>query len=183
MKRLSESIRSCLDAVGANDESSRKARRAAEVQQAWKLAVEKVYQDAAPFVLSHINAIYVLKENGVACVVVYADDSLIRSDIDARQEFLKMALAELGERVETFRILASRFTMKDRHPFAETSAEDDEYDPSRIFEKTRRTPISDEEQARVDACVEPIEDERVRNALKRAMIAEIEHHGENRHFS
>ena len=183
MKRLSESIKSCLDAVGVNDESARKARRAAEVQQAWKSAVEKVYQDAAPFVLSHINAVYILKENGVSCAVVYADDSLIRSDIDARQEFLKMALAEVGEHFETFRILASRFSMKERQPFAETSIDGNEYDPSRIFEKTRRAPISDEDRIRVDACVESIEDEKVRTALKRAMIAEIEHHGENRHFS
>lgn len=183
MKRLSESIKSCLDAVGVNDESARKARRAAEVQQAWRAAIEKVYQDAAPFVLSHINAVYILKESGVSYAVVYADDSLIRSDIDARQEFLKMALAESGERVETFRILASRFSMKERHPFAEASTDDNEYDPSRIFEKTRRTPISDGDLARVESCVESIEDEKVRIALKRAMVAEIEHHGENRHFS
>ena len=155
MKRLSESIKSCLDAVGVNDESARKARRAAEVQQAWRAAIEKVYQDAAPFVLSHINAVYILKESGVSYAVVYADDSLIRSDIDARQEFLKMALAESGERVETFRILASRFSMKERHPFAEASTDDNEYDlrrrsrPRRIM---RRVDRRREGSNRAEAC-------------------------------
>ena len=52
-----------------------------------------------------------------AQLVVYADDSLIRSDLDARQEFLKMKLKEQGEHVETFKILPSRFEMKAHHPF------------------------------------------------------------------
>lgn len=179
MKRIGEGIRECLDAVNASDEASRKARRAAEVQQAWRAAVERVYKDAAAFVLGHINAVYFLREEDRVCATVYADDSLVRSDIDARQEFIKMALADTGERVDTFRILASRFSMKDRHPFESPSGSVPEGDPSRAFEKAVRAPLSADRLRDVDACVSVVDDPRVRESLRKAMIAEFEYHGSN----
>lgn len=50
-------------------------------------------------------------------LIVYSDDSMVRSDLDARQEFLKMKLREAGEHVERFKILPSKMDMRTRHPF------------------------------------------------------------------
>ena len=131
MRKLGESINELMAALAAGDDASRKAQRAAAVNVAWRNAVEAVYKDAAQMVLDHVNAVYIMAADEVvkgattkashtgtgAQLVVYADDSLIRSDLDARQEFLKMKLKGQGEHVETFKILPSRFEMKARHPF------------------------------------------------------------------
>ena len=112
MRKLGESINELMAALAAGDDASRKAQRAAAVNVAWRNAVEAVYKDAAQMVLDHVNAVYIMAADEVvkgattkashtgtgAQLVVYADDSLIRSDLDARQEFLKMKLKEQGDR-------------------------------------------------------------------------------------
>ncbi|MFR7651105.1 MAG: phosphoadenosine phosphosulfate sulfotransferase, partial [Eggerthella lenta] len=108
-----------------------------------------------------------------AQLVVYADDSLIRSDLDARQEFLKMKLNGQGEHVETFKILPSRFEMKARHPFRR--AEEDgavERAARASREETPRTPLSPEEEAALEASVGAVESPTVRRALERAIRAD-----------
>lgn len=178
MRRLSLDLSECMASFSVSDEASRKARRAAEVNTAWRRAVEKVYQGAASFILSHVNAVYIMREDACLLAVIYADDSLVRSDIDARQEFLKMALAEQGERVDVFRIIASRFGMKQRHPFDEKSSDDTEL--SRMFEPAVRTPLSAEQERSVDECVSVVENLHLREKLRRAMTAEMEHQSEKR---
>lgn len=162
MRKLGESINELMAALAAGDDASRKAQRAAAVNVAWRNAVEAVYKDAAQMVLDHVNAVYIMAADEVvkgattkashtgtgAQLVVYADDSLIRSDLDARQEFLKMKLKGQGEHVETFKILPSRFEMKARHPFRR--AEEDgavERAARASREETPRTPLSPEEEA------------------------------------
>ncbi|BAK43291.1 hypothetical protein [Eggerthella sp. YY7918] len=151
MKKVGEGVKEIIAALaGGSDEASQKAARAAAVNVLWRNAVEAVYKDAAQTVLDHINAVYIM--SGDACIggqrdgitrkqgaqittsygarsqsrgaqiVIYADDSLIRSDLDARQEFLKMRLKEQGEHIDTFKILPSRFDMKARHPFKNVSS-------------------------------------------------------------
>lgn len=56
---------------------------------------------------------------GKTLLVVYCDDAMVRSDLDARQEMLKMHLNRQGEHVEAFSIKPARFDMKARHPFRE----------------------------------------------------------------
>lgn len=180
VKSLSTELGSMLESMAGNDEAQRKARRAAQVQQEWKSAIERVYRDAADFVLDHTNAVYILKENGRLCVIVYADDSLVRSDIDARQEFIKMALREYGEHVDSFRIIASRLGMKERHPFRKAIDQASSWDVSRAFERAQRVPLSDEEARMVDECVSVVENEKLRASLKAAMVAEMEYHNKRR---
>lgn len=187
MRKLGESINELMAALAAGDDASRKAQRAAAVNVAWRNAVEAVYKDAAQMVLDHVNAVYIMAADEVvkgattkashtgtgAQLVVYADDSLIRSDLDARQEFLKMKLKEQGEHVETFKILHSRFEMKDRHPFRR--AEEDgavERAARASREETPRTPLSPEEEAALEASVGAVESPTVRRALERAIRAD-----------
>ena len=164
MRKLGESINELMAALAAGDDASRKAQRAAAVNVAWRNAVEAVYK-GTPTRASHAGT--------GAQLVVYADDSLIRSDLDARQEFLKMKLKEQGEHVETFKILPSRFEMKARHPFRR--AEEDgavERAARASREETPRTPLSPEEEAALEASVGAVESPMVRRALERAIRAD-----------
>ncbi|QOS68307.1 phosphoadenosine phosphosulfate sulfotransferase [Eggerthella guodeyinii] len=187
MRKLGESINELMTVLAAGDDASRKAQRAAAVNVAWRNAVEAVYKDAAEMVLDHVNAVYIMAADEVvkgaptkashtgtgAQLVVYSDDSLIRSDLDARQEFLKMKLKEQGEHVETFKILPSRFDMKSRHPFRRAEAGGGGARPARpVRDEAPRVPLTPEEQAALEASVDAVESPTVRRALERAIRAD-----------
>lgn len=126
---LGGELRSVLQALGGGDSEAARAQRVAEVRVRWKSAVEAVYQGAAGLVLDHTNAVYIVSPEktsdpaaakvgkGRTLLIVYADDAMVRSDIDARQEFLKLKLNELGERIDVLSIKASRRDMLKRHPY------------------------------------------------------------------
>ena len=115
------------------------ALRFAEVNDLWKNAVAAVFGgDSAALVLDHTNSVYVMSgEQGGnlrrfdrprsetqgpvegKVLAVYCDDSMVRSELDNRQELLKMKFKEQGEDVEALRILPSTRDMKNRHPFRE----------------------------------------------------------------
>lgn len=189
MKKLGEGLNELMVVLGSADEATRMAARSAEVNVHWRTAVEAVYKDAADLVLDHINAVYVMAPDevvggrptaptpdGGTVLVVYSDDSLIRSDLDARQEFLKMKLKEQGERVETFKIMPSRFEMKARHPFRRDK--DDVSTPR--FNDTRTPPepleaLTPDERAHLESQVSSIENSAVRTALLKAMAADLRH--------
>ena len=126
---LGQALGSMLRGLGGSDPQAARAQRVAEVHVRWKCAVEAVYREAASLVLDHVNAVYIVSPDktedpvaarvgqGRTLLVVYADDAMVRSDIDARQEFLKMKLNEQGERVDVFSIKASRRDMLRRHPY------------------------------------------------------------------
>lgn len=187
MRKLGESINELMTVLAAGDDASRKAQRAAAVNVAWRNAVEAVYKDAAEMVLDHVNAVYIMAADEVvkgaptkashtgtgAQLVVYSDDSLIRSDLDARQEFLKMKLKEQGEHVETFKILPSRFDMKSRHPFRRAEAGGGGARSARpVRDEAPRVPLTSEEQAALEASVDAVESPTVRRALERAIRAD-----------
>ena len=103
------------------------ALRFAEVNDLWKNAVAVVFGgDSAALVLDHTNSVYVMSgEQGGnlrrfdrprsetqgpvegKVLAVYCDDSMVRSELDNRQELLKMKFKEQGEDVEALRILPS----------------------------------------------------------------------------
>lgn len=184
--KIGNALNDLMTQLAAGDDASVKAQRAAAVNVAWRNAVEAVYKDAAEMVLGHINAVYIMGADEVVAgapskashtgtgsqLVVYSDDSLIRSDLDARQEFLKMKLKEQGEHVETFRILPSRFEMKSRHPFRR------EEDPATSSasragrSEPPRPPLTPEEHAALEEHIESVESPAVRAALARAIRAD-----------
>ena len=105
------------------------ALRVQQCQQAYERAVRRTWQqspDGAELVLAHTNAYSVRKDErprkgpvgglpllGEVCI----DDSLVRSEVNARREMLRLALACEDVPVEELRIIASRRGMKERHPF------------------------------------------------------------------
>ena len=74
------------------DEKTLIARRAAEVRTMWKDAIEYVYKENAPYVLDHVNAVYIKEEEGIRSLYVYMDDGNFRSDVHCRQHLIRLSL-------------------------------------------------------------------------------------------
>ncbi len=167
MKKLGQELEK-ISSRFPTDEKTLIARSAAKVQAMWKDAIEHVYKDVAPYVLDHVNAVYITDDDGVRTLMVYMDDGDFRSDVHCRQELIVLRMKErFGEEVEAFKTFPSRFDMRKRHPFAMESGV-----VSR--ETTKSIPLSDAERAEIDAACAPIEDRALRKALARAMVADRE---------
>ncbi|MDO5117796.1 MAG: hypothetical protein Q4D34_04845 [Eggerthellaceae bacterium] len=178
MNSLQDKLYALFDELPIQGEAAQKMRRALIVQGLFRQAIEQVYKDKASYVLSHINAVYIMKNDDTTDkeLIIYADDSLIRADLDARQEFIKVALFAQGEEIRTARFIASRGNMKKHHPFVEI--EDIEYDNPQYLVYFTQThhPLDDEQQAAVEAATDLIEDQRVAQSFSKAMRANLETH-------
>ena len=167
MKKLGQELER-ISSRFPTDEKTLIARRAAKVQAMWKDSIEHVYKEVAPYVLDHVNAVYIKEENGVRTLMAYMDDGDFRSDVHCRQHLIMLRMKErFGEEIEAFKTFPSRFDMRKRHPFAR------EHDVvSR--ETTKTVPLSADERAEIDNVCAPIEDTALRRALERAMVADRE---------
>ena len=168
------------------------ALRFAEVNDLWRNAVAAVFGgDSAALVLDHTNSVYVMSgEQGgnlrrfdrprsetqgpVAgkVLAVYCDDSMVRSELDNRQELLKMKFNEQGENVELFKIVPSTRDMKNQHPFR--AKEEVFLQPFGQGGSPAPRPakaLTDAQQEAVHDTAGTVEDQRVRCALERAMMA------------
>ena len=181
MADLGSGLQQLLRSLGASGVQAARSQRVAEVHVRWKCAVEAVYRDSAPLVLDHTNGVYIMKPEqandpmaarvpaGKTLLVVYCDDAMIRSDIDARQEMLKIRLNEQGEHVALFSIKPARFDMKARHPFREEAAR-----AAQQTAQASRTPeplISSEAAARLREQAACVEDKRLRESILKALEA------------
>lgn len=161
--------------------SAVRSQRVAEIHRRWKTAVEKVYGGSSSLVLDHTNAVYIMNPEasddpaakrvspGKTLLVVYSDDAMVRSDIDARQEFLKMRLNEQGEHVEVFSIKASRQGMKSRHPFRDdaSGAPSREGDGSQTYERM----LSADAASSLSHTAEEVENPKLRESILKAIKA------------
>mgnify|MGYP004445945389 CR=1 FL=1 len=91
------------------------------INSAWKTSIEDVYKDAAESVLKNTNSVAYFKdkETGDKTFVVYVANSLIYSDLDSKQEFIKLSLQGQGFTIDKFKIYISKFEMAKRFPFRE----------------------------------------------------------------
>ena len=181
MARLGDGLQQLLQGLGEQGAQAAKSRRVAEVHVRWRMATEAVYGPSAPLILDHTNAVYIMRPDkandpaaasvpqGKTLLVVYCDDAMIRSDIDARQEMLKIRLNEQGEHVALFSIKPARFDMKARHPFREEAAR-----AAQQAAQAARTPeplISSEAAARLREQAAGVEDKRLRESILKALEA------------
>lgn len=192
MRRIGDNLGDLVARLGESDGSAGRALRRAAVHHLWETSVRCVFKDAAPLVLEHTNAVYVLSgEQGSdvrrfdrpasetrgravegTVLVVYADDSMVRSELDNRQELLKMKFNEQGEDVELFKIVPSTRDMKNQHPFR--AKEEVFLQPFGQGGSPAPRPakaLTDAQQEAVRAAGAAVEDQRVRLALERAMTA------------
>lgn len=166
MKKLSGEL-DLLAGRFPTDEKTLIARRAVKVQAMWKDAVEHVYKDVAPYVLEHVNAVYVKAEDEVRTLIVYMDDPDFRADVHCRQHLIMLRMQErYGERIDAFKTLPSRFDMKKRHPYKEGA--------SKARSQVKSVPLTAAERDEVDRVCAPIENQALRRALEKAMTTDRE---------
>ncbi len=87
------------------------------------------HREMAAYLLAHTNAFYIRRDETprkgpdkdkpyIVCEVC-VDDAMAKSEINMRQELIKLALASEGIHFEEFRIITARGGMRSRHPFLE----------------------------------------------------------------
>ena len=194
MRKLKADLDRLKATLEVKNPGGAEALRFAEVNDLWRNAVGAVFGgDSADLVLDHTNSVYVMSgeqggnlrrfdrprsetQGAVAgkVLAVYCDDSMVRSELDNRQELLKMKFKEQGEDVEALRILPSTRDMKNRHPFREEAVELARPGaPARSFVRPARTAraLTEGQLAAVHQSADQVEDPTVRRALYRALLA------------
>lgn len=178
MKKLNSELFAVTGSLPSADKAARIARRAARVQSMFKEAVEHIYKENAPYVLAHVNAVYIKDEpvgavdegNTVRTLMVYMDDGNFRSDVYSRQHLIMLLLHErFGEKVEVFKAFPSRFNMRTRHPYASVDSSS-----GSLAAPCVRVALDGEEQARALRVGELIDDARVRASFLKAMTTSLE---------
>lgn len=204
MKSLSLALQKTLRSSASSDLLAAKAARAAKVKRMWKAALEACAGPAAAVILDHTNSVYIIRNREIddsvsretSCVstgdsnppaayvgarpmkgrrqacpgelIVYVEDSLIAAEVDARREMIKLKFLELfGEELDGFRIRVSRGKYKLNHPYREEEKAADQ-------KKVPREPLSEQQMAQINDELLAVPNERVREALKRAMISDLE---------
>ena len=168
MRKIGGDIGSLVANLAGDAEQARINLRATQVRDRYKRAIESVYRQSAPLFLAHTNNVYIMRKDGVRTLIVYVDESIFAAELNAQRELIRLRLLELfGEDVEEFQILVSRGKYKKHHPYlTETSQEADEKPPS--------IPLDEAEREYVSNTVSAVEDERLREALRKAMTADLE---------
>ena len=123
-------INSFLHELDESDEASKKAFRTAKVQNLFKDCIEYIYKDSAFLILQSVNAVYILNEKdkgmlkkaqsnakNIKRLIIYTNDSMVYSDLDARQEQLKLWFNDQGERLDKLELISSKFQMRRRFPY------------------------------------------------------------------
>lgn len=176
MNTLQDKLDAMFSELPVKDEAALKIRRALIVQGKFRDAVEQVYKESASYILSHINAVYILKDQDTQRkdLVIYADDSMVRADLDARQEFIKAALFAKGEEISKARFIAARGNVKKHHPFVEIEDNNEDNLQYLVYFAQTRHPLDEGQEAAVEAASERIEDQRVAQSFSKAMRANLE---------
>ena len=202
MKKLSQELTAFQrDFQKGPDDMARIAYRASQVQQEFKEAIEHLYREHAPLVLSHVNAVYILDGNpaedgairkGIRTqsrqkqsspektLVVYLDDGSFRADIHSQQHFIMLWLNErYGEGIEHFKAYPSRMGMRKKHPYGTDDRSDSEPRYGTWLHGGDAGPrlrpeevLSAEELRRIDDQSARIENERLKTAYRKAALAD-----------
>lgn len=168
MRKVGADISYLLATLMGDDEQARINVRANQVRERYKRAIETVYRDAAPLFLAHTNNVYIMNKDGVRTLIVYVDESIFAAELNAQRELIKLHLLQLfGEDVEMFEIHVSRGKYKKNHPYLTDSQQQADEKPASI-------PLDEAETAYVSDTVAHVEDERLRETLRKAMTADLE---------
>lgn len=172
MTPFSAALGRSLRSAAQSDVLAAKAARANKVKQMWSTAMKICCGPSAQAFLDHTNSVYIVREGEGAeqrkVLIVYVDESIFAAELDARREMIKLKLLErFGEEISEFRILISRGRYKENHPFREQDAPLSNPTPP-------RKPLPPEEVDRLREEASAIGDERMREALLKAMISGLE---------
>lgn len=145
---------------GVDMEQIRKARRVDAVRRMWKGLVPEIF-------LEHTNNVFVFDKDGRREMHVYVDDSLFAAELNAQREIIKWrCLEEFGEKIDDFHIHVSRGSYKDQHPFADDAGHE------AVWQEL--APLSSEDAALVDDACAQIDDPKLKEAFREAMISDLQ---------
>ena len=168
MRKIGADITRCISELAGDSEQARINLRANQVRERYKRAIQTVYRDAAPLFLAHTNNVYIMDKDGRRTLIVYVDESIFAAELNAQRELIKLHLLELfGEDVEQFEIHVSRGSYKKNHPYLTDS-------PALADTLPPAVPLDDAEESFVSDAVSGIEDQRLRETLRKAMTADLE---------
>ena len=160
-QQLSTAIGATMRGLIGDSEAAAKAMRTIKVQDMWRGVVDPVFLD-------HTNAVFIIQEKGQKVLIVYVDESIYAAELNARRELIKLAFLEkYHEDLNEFRIVISRGDYKKNHPFVRPE------EPQPLVEYHPQ-PLDEAKKQEIYRQVEAIEDERLRNALVKAMISDLE---------
>lgn len=169
MQSFSAALGKTLARSASSDALAAKAARASKVKQMWREVVMVVCHPQGQLILDHTNSVYILREGDAKILIVYVDESIFAAELNAYREMIKLKLLErFGEEVEQFRICTSRGRYKGNYPFRDQGQESASEKPA------FRVPLDSEKLKEIDEAVACIEDEKMRAALKKAMISDLE---------
>ncbi|MDO4400710.1 MAG: DUF721 domain-containing protein [Coriobacteriia bacterium] len=185
MATLRSVLPDALHAMGGSVEDAAKMARASEVRRMWEQLMKLGGDD---YILEHTNNVFILRAEDARTLrrdhddrkdagatgtgkqlVVYVDESIVAAELNARRELVKLQFFEhFGERIDEFKIIISRGQYKSHHPFVHQAQK-----PSYI-DGVQPVALTPEERAVAVQQVEGIQNDRLRRAVERAMIADLE---------
>lgn len=145
--------------------------------------IKRVHQQFSqcvdPFILEHVNSVYLTKEDHEResdvsretsfKLTVYVDNSMVAAELNAQRELIVLKYRELFKlMIDDFQIRISRGAYLDNHPFQEQSSQKEK--------KFRR--LTPDEKREIEQATANISDEDIRASFQRALIATKEHFGE-----
>ncbi len=174
MSRSSQHIARCMNALidRLPDDQKKKVlidRKVKQVHQQFAACVD-------PFILSHVNSVYLMKEpqpgsddvsrETLLKLTVYVDNSMIAAELNAQRELVILKYRELFSlKIDEFAIKISRGPYLEHHPFRL-----DEPDREEGFR-----PLTPKEESAIEQQVSGISDKDVRASFKRLLKATKEH--------
>jgi len=185
MATLRTMLPQAVRAMGGSMEDAARMARASEVRRMWERIM---LLGGDEYILEHTNNVFILREGDARTprrdhddrkdagatgsgkqLVVYVDESIVAAELNARRELVKLQFFEhFGEEIDEFKIIISRGQYKAHHPFVKQ-----EQAPSYV-EAAMPVPLDEAERATVSAQLAGIDDDRLRRAVERAMIADLE---------
>ena len=167
-------IQAAIPDIEVLDAQEKKAR---SIRERFADSICHVFKpEAAVLVLSHVQGVF-LREETKPCkddfevvrrvLEIHSDDSTVKSELDARQESIKMQMMKRGLFYDDTRLKASRGMMRQNAPFA-VRVEELQGVQERL---AAWEPSHDMSADEVDALVAEVSDERLREVIRRALNA------------
>lgn len=175
-------INSFLHELDESDEASKKAFRTAKVQNLFKDCIMYIYKESAFLILQSVNAVYILNEKdkgmlkkaqsnakNIKRLIIYTNDSMVYSDLDARQEQLKLWFNDQGERLDKLELVSSKFQMRRRFPYKN---EVELLKKNVMAQKNEKREVIDEQNAKLlKEKIKDIKDENLAKSLQNLIDA------------
>lgn len=175
MRNLGKQVDMVFLRMAKGDSAAKVHRRAVQVRSEFKEAIEWVYGDYSRTFLKHVNSVYITRKDGEPCkLIVYLDESMFAADLNAQREMVKGWINDsFNESIDVFEIHTSRGRYRNSHPYLD---DEEEISTRGVASDGRRVSLrnlSPEEMFHVKQTAESVENEAVKKAFEKAMVADL----------